>query len=50
VVQQRTVSELGVTETMIPALVRDTLSDIVIGNTPRTPSEEEVRELLVTTL
>jgi alcohol dehydrogenase len=50
VVQQRTVSELGATETMIPALVRDTLSDIVIGNTPRTPSEEEVRELLVTTL
>ena len=50
VVKQRTLSELGVTEAMIPTLVRDTLSDIVIGNTPRAPSGEDVRELLATTL
>ncbi len=50
VVNERTLSELGVTEAMIPTLVRDTLSDIVIGNTPRTPSGEEVRELLAANL
>ncbi len=50
VVKQRTLSELGVTEAMIPTLVRDTLSDIVLVNTPRTPSEEEIHELLVAAL
>ena len=50
VVKERTLSALGVKEAMIPTLVRDTLSDIVLVNTPRTPSEEEIRELLVAAL
>lgn len=40
------VSGLGVTEDLVPVLVEDTLSDLVIGNTPRMPSAGEVREIL----
>jgi alcohol dehydrogenase len=50
VVAEQTLSDLGVTEDRIPALVRDTLADAVLGNTPRPPSAEEARRLLVSLL
>lgn len=37
---------LGVTGELLPRVVEDTLSDLVIGNTPRMPSAEDVREIL----
>ncbi|MGI8650379.1 MAG: iron-containing alcohol dehydrogenase family protein [Rubrobacter sp.] len=40
----------GVTEHELDQLVRDTLEDGVISNTPRLPSETEVRRLLTETL
>ncbi len=40
-------SSLGVTEELVPQLVEDTLSDLVIGNTPRMPSAEDVRKILL---
>lgn len=49
-VRQQALSEVGVEEAMIPTLIRDTLSDIVISNTPRMPSEEDVRGLLINAL
>jgi len=49
-VKERNLSDFGVTEAMIPTLVQDTLSDIVLGNNPRTPSGEDVRELLAANL
>lgn len=38
--------DLNVTEDLVPVLVEDTLSDLVIGNTPRMPSAGEVRDIL----
>lgn len=40
------VGEMGVTEGLVPRLVEDTLSDLVLGNTPRMPSAEDVRKVL----
>jgi alcohol dehydrogenase len=37
---------LGVTEELVPLIVEDALSDLVIGNTPRMPSAEDVRGIL----
>ena len=41
-------SGLDVTEDLVPVLVEDTLSDLVIGNTPRMPSAGEVQGILTT--
>lgn len=50
VMEERTLADLGVSEALIPTLVQDTLSDAVLGNTPRMPSAEEARRLLVSLL
>ncbi|HET7480304.1 MAG TPA: iron-containing alcohol dehydrogenase, partial [Rubrobacteraceae bacterium] len=42
-----TPGSLGVTGDVLPVLVRDTIEDGVISNTPRMPSPEEVESLLV---
>ena len=34
----------------MPLIVEDTLSDLVIGNTPRMPSAKDVREILAAPL
>lgn len=46
IIKERTLTELGVKEDMIPGLVRDIIRDPVLGNTPRMPDPEEVREVL----
>lgn len=46
VMGRRTLAGLGVTEDLIPTLVRDTVEDGVIANAPRMPSPEEVEGLL----
>ncbi|MGF1470568.1 MAG: iron-containing alcohol dehydrogenase family protein [Rubrobacteraceae bacterium] len=46
VVEERTLTDLGVTESMAPTLVQDTMQDPVLGNTPRMPEEEDVRRIL----
>lgn len=43
---RRTLAGFGVTEDLIPTLVRDTVEDGVIANAPRMPSPEEVEDLL----
>ena len=45
-VMDGTTYALGVTGELVPRVVEDTLSDLVIGNTPRMPSEEDVQEIL----
>jgi alcohol dehydrogenase class IV len=42
----RWLGELGCTEAHIPTLVEDALADVVLRNTPRRPSAEELTELL----
>ncbi len=37
---------MGITGELLPRVVEDTLSDLVIGNTPRMPSAEDVRGIL----
>ncbi|CAN5672856.1 iron-containing alcohol dehydrogenase [soil metagenome] len=49
-VKERTLSDLGVREHMIPGLVQDIIRDPVLGNTPRMPDESEVREILFAAL
>ena len=46
VVEERSLSDLGATGSMIPGLVQDIIRDPVLGNTPRMPDEAEVREIL----
>jgi alcohol dehydrogenase class IV len=46
----QTLSELGCTPELIPALVQDALVDEVILNTPRTPTPEELTALLESAL
>jgi alcohol dehydrogenase class IV len=46
----RTLSELGCTPELIPALVQDALADDVIVNTPRLPTPEELTALLESAL
>jgi alcohol dehydrogenase class IV len=41
-----TLRELGLEETMIPQIVQDALEDEVMANTPRPPTEVEMREVL----
>jgi alcohol dehydrogenase len=41
-----TLRELGLEGTMIPQIVQDALQDEVMVNTPRTPTEVEMREVL----
>ncbi len=41
---------LGVTQAELPVLAQDALDDAVLANTPRTPSRNEVRRLLVAAL
>lgn len=38
--------ELGVHEGLLPQVIEDTLEDEVLANTPRTPTADELRELL----
>lgn len=40
------ISGLDMTEDLTPLVVEDTLSDLVLGNTPRMPKAEDVREIL----
>jgi alcohol dehydrogenase class IV len=40
------ISGLDMTEQIMPLIVEDTLSDLVLGNTPRMPKAEDVREIL----
>ncbi|HEX2728309.1 MAG TPA: iron-containing alcohol dehydrogenase, partial [Rubrobacteraceae bacterium] len=47
---RQTLSGFGVTEDLLPTLVRDTVEDGVIANAPRMPSPEEVEDLLRTLL
>lgn len=49
-IKERTLANLGVTEQMIPGLVQDIIRDPVLGNTPRTPDELEIQEILVAAL
>ncbi len=42
--------ELGLEEGLLPQIVQDALEDDVMANTPRTPSEEEMREVLAEAL
>jgi alcohol dehydrogenase len=49
-VKERTLSDLGVTEHMVPDLVRNIIQDPVLGNTPRMPDEAEVQEILIAAL
>ena len=49
-VRERTLTELGVTEDMIPGLIQDIIRDPVLGNTPRMPDPGEVREILFAAL
>ena len=49
-IRERTLTELGVTESMIPGLVQDIIRDPVLGNTPRMPDPGEVREILFASL
>ncbi len=41
-----TLRELGLEERLIPQIVQDALEDEVMANTPRTPTEVELREVL----
>lgn len=43
---RRTLASFGVTEDLIPTLVRDTVEDGVIVNAPLMPSPEEVEDML----
>lgn len=45
---RRALPDFGVTEDLLPTLVRDTVEDGVIANAPRIPSPEEVGDLLRT--
>ena len=40
------ISSMGLTEEVAHSVVEDTLSDLVIGNTPRMPEAEDVRDIL----
>jgi len=42
--------DLGCDEQIIPAVVRDALSDAVIANTPRLPTEDQLSQLLLAAL
>ena len=44
--QRRTLRELGIDAAMLPIIVRDTLDDAAINNTPRMPTEAEAGAIL----
>jgi alcohol dehydrogenase class IV len=46
----QSLTDLGMTEALIPALVEDTLADEVLANTPRLPNRRELEAMLAAAL
>jgi alcohol dehydrogenase class IV len=46
----QSLTDLGMTEALIPALVEDALADEVLANTPRLPNRSELEAMLATAL
>lgn len=50
IIEERTLTDVGVKEAMIPDLANSIVLDPVLGNTPRMPDKKQVREILLAAL